>query len=308
MEKRKLGNTDLFVSKVGLGCMSLGTDEKKAREIIAYALDSGINFFDTADLYDYGINEKIVGKALKDVRDRVIIATKVGNRWNKNKDGWFWGPSKTYIKEAVKNSLQRLGIDYIDLYQLHGGTLEDPMDEIIQAFEELKEEGMIRHYGISSIRPNVIQQYAEKSKIVSVMMQYNMFDRRPEEQAIPLLVEKGISLLARGPLAKGLLTDRFFEKVSEGIKKNGYINYRYEELEAIYHRLKETFGPNRSMTEVSLQFVLANPAIASVVVGASSVEQLIENVKASKTKPLTDKELEQILSVTKKNTYEKHRI
>lgn len=141
--------------------MSLPTDEKKAKEIIACAIDSGIQFFDTADLYGYGANEKIVGEALKPVRDRVVIATKVGNRWKEEKDGWYWGPSKTYIKDAVKYSLKRLGTDYIDLYQLHGGTLDDPIDDIIEAFEQLKEEGLIRHYGISSIRPNVIEQYAK---------------------------------------------------------------------------------------------------------------------------------------------------
>src|SRR5699024_9940956 len=137
--------------------------------------------FDTADLYDYGVNEKIVGKTLQSVRDEVIIATKVGNRFTEGVEGWSWDPSKKYIKEAVKNSLSRLQTDYIDLYQLHGGTIEDPIDETIEAFEELKSEGYIREYGISSIRPNVINEFLKQSSIQSVMMQYSLLDRRPEK-------------------------------------------------------------------------------------------------------------------------------
>ena len=186
MKKRKLGNSDLWVTELGLGCMSIGTDEKAAREIIETALDEGINYFDTADLYDFGENEKIIGAALKEVREQVILATKVGNRWNTEKSGWSWDPTKSYIMEAVKQSLKRLGTDYIDLYQLHGGTIEDPIDETIEAFEELKSAGYIRQYGISSIRPNVIHEYVKKSDITSVMMQYSILDRRPEEEALPL--------------------------------------------------------------------------------------------------------------------------
>ena len=104
LKKRKLGNSDLWVTELGLGCMSIGTEEKKAREIIETALDEGINYFDSADLYDFGENETIVGAALKDVREKVIIATKVGNHWNPDKTGWSWDPSKSHIKEAVKQS------------------------------------------------------------------------------------------------------------------------------------------------------------------------------------------------------------
>ncbi|MGV2686963.1 aldo/keto reductase, partial [Clostridium perfringens] len=127
----------------------------------------------------------------------VIIATKVGNRRVPGKDGLVWDPSKDYIKSAVKDSLRRLGTDYIDLYQLHGGTLDDPLDETIEAFEELKREGWIRYYGISSIRPNVIREYVAKSNIVSVMSQYSILDRRPEEAVLDLLAENGISAIAR---------------------------------------------------------------------------------------------------------------
>ncbi len=287
--------------------MSLSTDEKTATEIIHYALEHGINYFDTADLYDYGRNEQIVGKVLKSVRENVIIATKVGNRWTESHDSWIWDASKAYIKEAVKKSLTRLQTDYIDLYQLHGGTLEDNIDETIEAMEELIAEGYIRYYGISSIRPTVINEYARRSNIIAVMMQYSLLDRRPEEQAMPLLEKHHIDVVVRGALAKGLISDALLTKASESVKKNGYLDYSYQELTEVLAQLKE-IAQSRSITSLSLQYVLANPAVASCVVGASSVKQLIENITAFSEQAFTASELQLIQSITKANIYEHHRL
>jgi aryl-alcohol dehydrogenase-like predicted oxidoreductase len=303
LKKRKLGKSDLWVTELGLGCMSIGTDEKAAREIIETALDEGINYFDTADLYDFGENEKIVGSALKQVRENVILASKVGNRWNHNKKGWSWDPSKSYIKEAVKQSLKRLDTDYIDLYQLHGGTIEDRMDETIEAFEDLKSEGYIRYYGISSIRPNVIREYVKKAHIVSVMMQYSILDRRPEEDALPLLHEHGISVVTRGPLAKGLLSDKMLEKVSQ----KGYQDYSQEDLFTVLPVLKDKLAGDRSLTEVALQYNLAHPAIASVIAGASSPEQVRGNARAINSPSLTEDEIALIKTISKATYYKEHR-
>ncbi|MDR7075200.1 aryl-alcohol dehydrogenase-like predicted oxidoreductase [Neobacillus niacini] len=303
MKKRKLGNSDLWVTELGLGCMSIGTEERAAREIIETALDEGINYFDTADLYDFGENEKIVGTALKEVREHVILATKVGNRWKPDQSGWSWDPSKHYIKEAVKQSLTRLGTDYIDLYQLHGGTIEDRIDETIEAFEELKSEGYIRYYGISSIRPNVIREYVKKSHIASCMMQYSILDRRPEEEALPLLHQQGISVVTRGPLAKGLLSDKMLEKVAQ----KGYQDYSQKELLEVLPALKDKLAAQRSFTEIALQYNLANPAVASVITGASSPEQVRSNARAIKSQPLTKEELSLIKKISKANAYQEHR-
>ncbi|WP_026584692.1 aldo/keto reductase [Bacillus sp. J33] len=307
MKKRQLGKSDLFVSELGLGCMSIGTNPRNAQEIIEAALEEGITYFDTADLYDYGENEKLVGHSLKNVREQVIIATKAGNRWNEQKDGWSWDPSKRHIKEAVKGSLKRLGTDYIDLYQLHGGTLDDPIDETIEAFEELKEEGFIRQYGISSIRPNVIREFASRSSIVSVMMQYSILDRRPEEEALPLLDEKGISVIARGPLAKGLLSEKMLNKASDSVKEKSYLDYSHSELEKTINSIREKISDKRSMTEIAFQYILANPAVTSIVAGASRAEQVRENAKAARTTPFTEDELAIIKSIAKQNNYEQHR-
>src|SRR5690606_8442573 len=169
----QLGKSDLYVSPVGFGCMSLSENHSANKELLLKAVDGGINFFDTADLYQKGLNELLVGDALRPVRKKVIIATKVGNQWRPDGSGWDWNPSKEYILKSVELSLRRLKTDYIDLYQLHGGTIEDPIDETISAFELLKQQGKIRWYGISSIRPNVIREYVKRSGIVSVMMQYS---------------------------------------------------------------------------------------------------------------------------------------
>lgn len=303
MKKRQLGHSDLYVSEIGLGCMSLGTNEKHATQVIQAALELGINYFDTADLYDYGVNESIVGQCLKAYRDDVIIATKAGNRWDEGKDGWSWDPSKKYIKEAVKASLKRLQTDYIDLYQLHGGTLDDPIEETIEAFEELKAQGYIRYYGISSIRPNVIREYVEKSDIISVMMQYSLLDRRPEEEALPLLHNNGISVVTRGSVAKGLLSNRFSEKLTE----KGYLDYKKEELQNLLPSLKEKLALSRPLEEVALQYNLAHPAVASVVTGASSVEQIKANVQAVSGPPLSEEEITLIRQITKANKYQDHR-
>lgn len=302
MEKRRLGKSDLYVTELGLGCMTLGTNELAAERIINAALEEGVNYFDTADLYDFGVNESIVGQALKPVREQVIIATKVGNRWNNNKDGWSWDPSKTYIKEAVKDSLTRLGTDYIDLYQLHGGTLDDPIDETIEAFEELVSEGFIKYYGISSIRPNVIREYASKSNISSVMMQYSILDRRPEEEALSVLRENDISVVARGPVAKGLLSDVGVNKITE----KGFMDYSEEEVRSLLLELKNHFG-DRSLTEVALRYCLSTITVASVVAGASSVEQVKNNANAVRSQSLSEEDVSFIKDVSKSSVYGQHR-
>ncbi|MDM5189804.1 aldo/keto reductase [Bacillus sp. DX4.1] len=304
MNKRQLGNSDLYVTEMGLGCMSLGTNETEAIRIIDEAIDLGINFLDTADLYNYGQNEEFVGKALRGKRDQIVLTTKVGNRWTADKNGWSWDPSKAYIKEEVKESLRRLQTDYIDLYQLHGGTIEDHIDETIEAFEELKQEGVIRHYGISSIRPNVIREYAKRSNIVSILMEYSLLNRRPEEW-FPLLRDNQISVIARGPLAKGLLTDNNERKI-EKVKEKDYLSYSFNELTETVTTVKE-ITKERSLTETAIQYCLHDQAVATVIPGASSITQLRENVRAGNQPPLTNEEYRQIQAAVKNDTYVLHR-
>ncbi|WP_199616112.1 aldo/keto reductase [Paenibacillus alkalitolerans] len=302
MKKNRLGSSDLLVGEIGLGCMSLGTEERKAVSIIHEALDKGVNFLDTADLYDDGRNEELVGKAIRGRRSGVIVATKVGNRRIPGQEGWVWDPSKAYIQSAVKESLRRLQTDYIDLYQLHGGTIGDPIDETIEAFEELKREGVIHYYGISSIRPNVIREYVKRSSIVSVMNQYGILDRRAEVEVLPLLKESGVGVIARGPLARGALAEsRQPEK--------GFLDYSVEELRTLRERLIKLAGNERerSISHLAIRYSLAHPAVATVIPGASSREQLISNLEAAGIPPLTPEEVHQIQRLSKANVYTDHR-
>ena len=307
MKKNKLGKSDIMISELTLGCMSLGTNQKEASRMIDYAIDSGINHLDTADLYDFGLNEEIIGKVIKDKRDQIILTTKVGNHFNRETKDWFWDPSKEYILQAVKQSLQRLNTDYIDFYMLHGGTLEDPIAETIEAFEELKKEGLIRAYGISSIRPNVIQEFAEHSSVDGVMTQYSLLDRRPEEDVLGLLQKNNVSVLARGPLAKGMLSNHA-ERLIDGKGKEGYLDYSYEELNSIYQKLSALLQDNQSMNELALKYVQKHPSVASAVFGASSVEQIQENVNFDFSKALTDETYEVLQQITKAIKYDNHRI
>lgn len=301
-----LGQSNIEISRVGLGCMSLGTDEQHASEIIKTAVEHGITYFDTADLYDYGVNEAIVGKTLAPIRDQVVIATKVGNRFTEGVEGWSWDPSKKYIKAAVKQSLKRLNTDYIDLYQLHGGTIEDPIDETIEAFEDLKSEGLIKEYGISSIRPNVIKEYIRKSSMVSVMMQYSLLDRRPE-QTMELLAKNKISTIIRGPIAKGVLTERGIAQLEQSHHFATYLSYSSSEISELLKKVKSALlHDSRTMNEIALQFVLANEATTTIVAGASSPEQIIDNINSVNAKPLTNEELSLLQQLSKTENYTEH--
>ncbi|UOQ93656.1 aldo/keto reductase [Halobacillus shinanisalinarum] len=306
MNKRKVGSSDLYVSELSLGCMSLGKEKEKAKSIIDRALEAGINYLDTADLYDFGRNEEIVGEAIQGRREDLIIGTKAGNRFSQGEEGWSWDPSKAHIKTAVKDSLKRLGTDYIDLYQLHGGTIDDPIDETIEAFEELKQDGLIREYGISSIRPNVIREYVEKSSIVSVMMQYNALDRRPEEEVLDLLKDNQISILARGPLAKGMLTSKG-RQVAQNKAKDGFLDYSYEEILAITEKWQSFESDARSASALALEYTLQKETVASAVFGASSLKQLNDNLSYLEADPLPKHLYDDIQSLTKAVTYDKHR-
>ncbi len=296
MEYRQLGTSKLKASVIGLGCMSL-QDEASTNAIIHTALNYGINFFDTADLYQKGQNEVMVGKALKAHRKEVLIATKVGNQWRADGSGWDWNPRKSYIKSAVHDSLRRLQTDYIDLYQLHGGTIDDPIDEAIEAFEELQQEGLIRYYGISSIRHNVIDAYIRKSNITTNMMQYSLLDRRPEEWVLDALADAHISVVVRGALAKGLLASK---------PAAAYLNHDKSEVEAIQRKLADLAKAPILPAHLALRFALDHPAVGTIALGASRKEQLEENLKAFDESQKID--LQDLKTSVKVDQYNQHRL
>lgn len=278
--------------------MSLGEDLNENTRLVNKALDLGVNFFDTADMYQKGQNEETLGKIFRGNRQKVIIATKVGNQWRSGGSGWDWNPRKAYILSAVDDSLRRLQTDYIDLYQLHGGTLEDPIHETIEAFEILRQQGKIRYYGISSIRPNVVNEYVQRSDISSVMMQYSLLDRRPEESCLALLHEHKIGVLARGSLAKGLLA---------GKPTAAYLNHSEAAVSAAANAVHSVSGKDRTPSQTSIRYILNHPAITSVVVGIRTIQQLEDAVKTSDSPGLTKSELLRLSDSIPVNRYDQHR-
>lgn len=298
MEYRTLPGADWQLSELSFGCMSLqGNDAENAR-LLHKAFDHGINYFDTADLYQNGANEETVGKALQDRREEVIIATKVGNEMRPDGSGWDWNPTKNYILKAVDKSLQRLRTDYIDHYQLHGGTIDDPIDEVIGAFEELQAAGKIRHYGISSIRPNVIRAYLDRAQILSNMMQYSLLDRRPEEVAMHLLHEQGVGVMVRGALAKGLLA---------GKDISVYLNYPVQAVDLLMNKMKSFSIEKITLSKIALQWVLANPVVSTVVLGIRTEVQLDDALAYYNSPFLSEEQVRELSAVLKPNLYTNHR-
>ena len=298
MEYQQLGSSELHISRIGFGCMSLKPGQSNAGQLLEAAVNAGINHFDTADLYEKGLNEEQVGAALKPFRNRIILATKAGNQWRPDGSGWDWNPSKKYIMNAADESLKRLQTTYIDLYQLHGGTIEDPIDETIEAFERLKDQGKIRYYGISSIRPNVIREYVTRSAIVSVMMQVSLLDQRALEESVPLLAINSIGVLARGSLAGGILT---------GKPASSYLGYNTNEISRAAECIRQLSSTGRRAAHTAIRFVLQQPGITSAVIGIRTMEQLQDAITVFESPALSTEEFQKLVDCIPPNRYSDHR-
>ncbi|RYG42762.1 MAG: aldo/keto reductase, partial [Chitinophagaceae bacterium] len=266
--------------------------------LLHQAIELGINYFDTADPYDKGLNEEVLGQAFEGKRDQVIIATKVGNQWREDGSGWDWNPSNAYILKSIDKSLFRLRTDHIDLYQLHGGTIDDPIDETIEAFELLQQQGKIRYYGISSIRPNVIREFVKRSSIVSVMMQYSIADRRPEEAILDLLNENKVGVLSRGALAQGMLVNK---------PAKDYLGHSADSITAASQLLQGIEVGQQTSAQSAIKFVLQHPALTAAVVGVSKSNHLSEIAAAADKKDLWDSDIEMLKEVLPAMQYEQHR-
>ena len=297
MKYSVVGSSTLNVSQIGFGCMSLPPDEKAAIPVLNRAIDLGINYLDTADIYDDGINEQLIGKAIKGKRDKLIVASKAGNV--RRPDGDLdWNPTKKHILECIEKSLKRLNTDFIDLYQLHGGTINDNIDETIEAFELLKQQGKIRFYGISSIRPNVIREYIKRSSIVSVMTQYSLLDRRPEEETLKAIHKNNIGVMVRGSVAQGLLINK---------PAKPYLEYAAGDVAKMNSSVHKISGNERTTTQTAIKYVLQTDAVTSVVVGMRTIEQVEEAVNAINSQYLTNEEINMLSQTLEPKKYKEHR-
>ncbi|MGF1675255.1 MAG: aldo/keto reductase [Rivularia sp. (in: cyanobacteria)] len=211
MQMRKLGNQGLMVSEMGLGCMGMSefygsTDEQEAIATIHHAIDLGINFLDTADMYGPFTNEQLVGKAICDRRDQVIVATKFGNV--RTSDGQFLGVSgkPDYVRSACDASLQRLRLDTIDLYYQHRVDPTIPIEETIGAMAELVKQGKVRYLGMSEAAPATIRRAQSVHPISALQTEYSLWSRDPEDEILPTVRELGIGFVAYSPLGRGFLS------------------------------------------------------------------------------------------------------
>jgi aryl-alcohol dehydrogenase-like predicted oxidoreductase len=298
MNYNTLKKSGLIVSQVSFGCMSLKSDATDNDTIISKAIEGGINLFDTANIYENGDNEKLLGKALKGRRKDVLISSKVGNKMRPDGSGWDWYPRKEYILKAIDESLKRLQTDYLDMYLLHGGTIEDPIDEVIEAFERLVDSGKIRSYGLSSIRPNVIREYISLSNISAVMTQYSLLDRRPEEATLKLLMDNEIGVLARGTVASGLLVDK---------QAKDYLDLTKDEVSTILKELKANVPEGKTQAETATRYVIDNPAIITAVVGIRTINQLEDALTSANATALSIEQWQTLQNIWKGNIYKDHR-
>ena len=299
MQYAKLGKSDLNVSRICLGCMSFGEktknlpwtlDQEQTDKIIKKALDLGINFFDTANIYANGTSEIFIGNSFKKfVKDRkdIIVATKV--RWN---DGQL---SKEAIMREIDGSLKRLQMDYVDLYIIHRWDYEHPIEETMEALNELVKSKKVRYLGCSSIFPyqllkaNMIAREHGWAEFISIQNHYNLIYREEEREMMQLLEEEKMVMTPYSPLAAGRVC-RMWEdneseryKVDQGNSKK-YDNFKERDM-PIIKRIKEVADKLKiSMAQVSLAWMFSKPLVASPVVGCVKISQLEDICKSVKVK------------------------
>lgn len=291
MRKINVPKTGWEISAIGLGCWGIGgqwgpVDDATAVATIKTALECGINFFDTADAYGAppGRSEELVGRGLKARRSEAIIATKVGNYARRAGFPLSYA-SPMHVTLCCDASLGRLKTDYIDLYQCHLGDLGDP-GIFLDAFENLKAQGKIRAYGISTMRVDVLQRINRDGGCVSCQLDYSLVNRKAESDLLPYCQENRIATIIRGPLAMGILAGKYTANSTfddslrrgwnEGEGRKAYLQ-KLEKAE----KLKFLVTPGRSLAAAALQFVLAHPAVSVAIPGAKSPEQMRQNASAA---------------------------
>lgn len=213
MQKRKLGSQGLTVSAIGLGCMGMSefygsTNDAESLDTIHRALDLGVNFLDTADMYGPFTNEKLVGKAIAGRRDSVVVATKFGNE--RNPDGSWVGINgrPEYVRKSCDGSLQRLGVDHIDLYYQHRVDPNTPIEDTVGAMAELVRAGKVRYLGLSEAAPKTIRRAHAVHPISALQTEYSLWSREPEDEILPTVRELGIGFVAYSPLGRGFLSGK----------------------------------------------------------------------------------------------------
>ncbi|MFL5884819.1 MAG: aldo/keto reductase [Thermoleophilaceae bacterium] len=304
MDKRNLGNQGLVVSEQGLGCMGMSefygrSDEGEAIATIHRALELGIDFLDTADMYGPFTNERLVGRAISDRRDQVVLATKFGNQ--RGEDGSFLGINgkPEYVHAACNASLERLGVDHIDLYYQHRVDKTVPIEETVGAMKELVEQGKVRYLGLSEASPDTIRRANAVHPITALQTEYSLWTRDPEEGILPTVRELGIGFVAYSPLGRGFLSGRFQrpEDIPEDDFRRNNPRFQGENFERnleLVERVKEIADEKGATPgQLALAWVLAQGDDIVPIPGTKRVHYLEENAAASDIE-LTDDDVRRI--------------
>jgi aryl-alcohol dehydrogenase-like predicted oxidoreductase len=317
MYQKKLGNTGLFVSELCLGTMTFGggagmwrqigaLDQAEAGRLVARAIEAGINFIDTADVYAEGLSEAITGQALRDLkipRDSVVVATKGYGPTGPGANAK--GASRLHLIDACKASLKRLQLDHIDLYQIHGFDPATPIEEQVRALDILVQHGHVRYVGVSNwaawqiVKALGISERAGLARFETLQAYYSIAGRDLEREIVPMLRSEGLGLLVWSPLAGGLLSGKYSGGSGEGRRANFDFppvdRPRAETCIEAMRTVAEARGV--SVAQVALAWLLHRRAVTSVIVGAKRLDQLEDNIAATRLS-LTDAELDTLDAVS----------
>jgi aryl-alcohol dehydrogenase-like predicted oxidoreductase len=286
VEKRRIGS--LEVSVVGLGCNNFGwrIDAKETAAVVDAALDAGINFLDTADIYGGGQSEEFLGQALGNRRGRIVLATKFGMKFDEQRQGAKPG----YVRQAVEDSLRRLRTDHIDLYQLHQPDASTPMADTLAALDGLVKAGKVREIGCSNFSAGQLKEAESAAgsgaRYVSVQNQYNLLHREPEAGVLAECVRGGLAFIPYFPLANGLLSGKYrlgqaHPQGSRGSDGFGPKVFTEENLERVEALAEFADSRGHTLLELAMSWLASRPAVASVIAGAKTPEQAKTNAASA---------------------------
>lgn len=293
MKNIYLGHSDLSLSRIGFGCMSLHQKQATTGSYtndgaLFNALNCGINFFDTADIYGDGYNEELLGRFIKSQSQKVVIATKVGLRFNKTSNTTFVDNSSSYIKSACDASLRRLKVDVIDLYYIHRIDSKTPIEETIGVMSNLVNDGKVRYLGICNIDANTLIRANNVYKISAVQNEYSLLNRDAEKDIIPLCQDLGITFVAYSPLGRGFLTGRLtseqdfddinMQQILMRFKNKNIQNYIKTALQVIKIASRNGCTP----AQLSLAYLLYKNINVIPIPGSQNYEHIKENCKSEK--------------------------
>jgi aryl-alcohol dehydrogenase-like predicted oxidoreductase len=302
--QRRLGKSGLDVTEIGLGLWAAGgdewgpTDDQAIFDTIDFALDAGINFFDTADVYGMGHSEELLGRAMQGRRDQFIVATKIG--WRGFAEGSTAYDSVTKLIAGVESNLQRLQTDYVDIIQSHINFRDPTMEIFLEGFQKLQAAGKVRAYGVSTSDITYLEAFNADGNCATLQVDYSILNRTAEVDMFPYCQEHNIGVIVRGALAMGILTGKFTAETRFGagdFRRRWHENPdEYEIFQADLEKVERLrpLAQSRTFAQLATQFTLSHPEVSTVIPGAKNVRQLRETLEASRLPPLAAEELARI--------------